>query len=87
VMDNRDGTLSIFATLIDHDSPVASPAGGTDASGADIQTLASLGRTLSFNDPQVPHAAAEGTPEDRNVELLIADPRASGGGGGRPGRG
>lgn len=74
VMDNRDGTLSIFATMAHADAPVGSVGAGTDVSSADVETLASLGRTLTFNDSQVSHTS-EGAPEDRNVELLIADPR------------
>jgi hypothetical protein len=66
IMDNRDGTLSLFGTLVDH-------AGGG---------LASLARTLSWNDPQ--RAGVEGSEgdaekrgarRDRNVELLLRDPR------------
>jgi metallophosphoesterase (TIGR03767 family) len=89
IMDNKDGTLSIFGAMADHDSPVASVGDGTDVSGADLETLASLGRTISFNDAQVGHTSAEGEAADRNVELLIADPRttAIGGGGGKPGLG
>ena len=77
VMDNKDGTLSIFGTLIDHDSPADAPDDGTDLSGAGIEDLASLGRELSFNDEQVGHADAEGNSNDRNVELVIGDPRGA----------
>jgi 3',5'-cyclic AMP phosphodiesterase CpdA len=88
VLDNGDGTLSIFATLTDHDSPVVSPGDGADAAAAGVETLASLGRTISFNDGQVGHEG-EGEAKDRNVELLLYDPRttAVGGGGGAPGLG
>jgi metallophosphoesterase (TIGR03767 family) len=76
IMDNCDSTLSIFATLLDHGGAAASPAPGTDASGFDSRTLASVGRTLSYNDPQYGFTkGAQGEPQDRNVELLIADPR------------
>ncbi|MEA2223099.1 MAG: hypothetical protein QOH83_1475 [Solirubrobacteraceae bacterium] len=76
VMDNRDGTLSIFGTLIDHGATLATPPPGTPAAGFDPETLAALGRELSYNDPQVGvEAGAEGRPEDRNVELLLPDPR------------
>ncbi len=77
VMDNDDGTLSIFGTMIDHDSPADAPDGGADLSGADVEELASLGREISFNDDQVSHADAEGAAEDRNVELLLRDPRGA----------
>ena len=76
VMDNRDGTLSIFGTLIDHGASLATPARGTPASGFDPGTLAALGRELAYNDPQAGvEAGAEGRPQDRNVELLLPDPR------------
>jgi metallophosphoesterase (TIGR03767 family) len=66
--DNRDGTLSIFTTIIDH-------AGPADYRG-DLSTtvsLASLSRELSVNDP---HANLDraGTARDRNTELLVGKP-------------
>jgi len=79
VMDNRDGTLSIFGTLIDHAAPLATPPPGTPAAGFAPETLAALGRELSYNDPQAGiEDGAEGRPEDRNVELLLPDPRSAG---------
>jgi hypothetical protein len=68
------------------------PAWGTAAGGFDAETLASIGRVLTYNDPQVgPGPGPQGQPTDRNVELLIRDPRRlppacpganTGGGGG-----
>jgi metallophosphoesterase (TIGR03767 family) len=76
VMDNRDGTLSIFGTLVDHGAPLAMPAPGTPAGGFGPATLAALGREFSYNDPQVGvEDGAEGRAQDRNVELLVSDPR------------
>jgi metallophosphoesterase (TIGR03767 family) len=76
VMDNRDGTLSIFGTLIDHGAALRTPPPGTPAIGFGTQTLASLAREFAFNDPQAGvEAGAEGRPRDRNVELLLPDPR------------
>jgi 3',5'-cyclic AMP phosphodiesterase CpdA len=81
LFDNRDGTLSIFGTVIDHAAPVPAPAGGTAATGLGINQLASIARTVGFNDNQsggdecAPNRCGEGSPADRNVELLIADPR------------
>ncbi|HEV2821095.1 MAG TPA: hypothetical protein VGW11_11360 [Solirubrobacteraceae bacterium] len=92
VMDNRDGTLSIFGTMLDHAGPITAP-GSSDASGFSEDQLVALGRTLAYNDPQVGPGAdgeagepgaqpgdaevgPEGTANDRNVELLIRDPRA-----------
>jgi metallophosphoesterase (TIGR03767 family) len=82
VMDNRDGTLSIFGTILDHASAVTAPPSGTSAAGLGPADLASIGRTLSYNDPQVgatkcSPACGEGTGDDRNVELLIRDPRTA----------
>ena len=76
LMDNRDGTLSIFGTLIDHGASVATPAPGTPAAGFGPDALAALAREFAYNDPQVGvEDGAEGRPQDRNVELLLADPR------------
>jgi metallophosphoesterase (TIGR03767 family) len=78
LFDNKDGTLSIFGTIIDHASSATAPAAGTDAAGMTEADLASVGRTLSANDPQGGIGTGEGDPDDRNVELLIADPRTPG---------
>jgi metallophosphoesterase (TIGR03767 family) len=76
VMDNRDGTLSIFGTLIDHGAPLATPPPGTAAAGLGGPALAALGREFAYNDPQAGvEDGAEGRSQDRNVELLVADPR------------
>ncbi len=81
LFDNRDGTLSIFGTIVDHVSPATAPAPGTAAAGLTVDDLASIGRTLSYNDHQTggrecePNPCGEGAAEDRNVELLIGDPR------------
>jgi hypothetical protein len=73
-MDNRDGTLSIFGTMLDHDSPSGAPGSGTVAD-AFPSTLASVGRTITWNDPDQKPDDADGERGDRNVELLIRDPR------------
>jgi 3',5'-cyclic AMP phosphodiesterase CpdA len=81
LFDNGDGTLSLFGTIVDHASEVTAPAPGTNASTLSPTDLASIGRTLSYNDRQTggracaPEPCGEGGPEDRNVELLVADPR------------
>jgi metallophosphoesterase (TIGR03767 family) len=81
VFDNRDGTLSLFGTIVDHDSEPTAPAPGTDAAGLTPTDLASIGRTLSYNDHQTggracaPNPCGEGEADDRNVELLLKDPR------------
>ena len=73
VMDNRDGTLSLFATILDHAAPIATPAPGTAAAGSTTTSSTSIGRVLAWNDPQndQPTPAAV----DRNMELLLLDPR------------
>ncbi|HEX8083964.1 MAG TPA: hypothetical protein VF529_06700 [Solirubrobacteraceae bacterium] len=93
VFDNRDGTLSLFGTVLDHGSPLATPPDTDDAAVSaafSTEVLAGLARTFSYNDPQASRAegdspGAEGTPEDRNVELLVPDPRRSRSGGGGSG--
>ncbi|HEY5815356.1 MAG TPA: hypothetical protein VIS95_03345 [Solirubrobacterales bacterium] len=75
VFDNNDGTLSIFGTILDHVGQSVAPPPGTAAAGMDLDDLASAGRTMSFNDFQVGAPDGEGEADDRNVELLIDDPR------------
>ena len=75
VFDNHDGTLSIFGTILDHVGQSVAPAPGTPAAGMDLNDLASAARTMSFNDLQSGAPQGEGEAKDRNVELLIDDPR------------
>jgi metallophosphoesterase (TIGR03767 family) len=75
VFDNHDGTLSIFGTILDHAGQSAAPAPGTSAAGMDLNDLASAARTMSFNDFQSGAPLGEGEAQDRNVELLVDDPR------------
>ncbi|MDQ4006772.1 MAG: TIGR03767 family metallophosphoesterase [Actinomycetota bacterium] len=69
IADNRDGTLSVFATMLDHDAPLS--YGGRLG---DPLSLASLGRELAVNDWQERDSGRRGEPVDRNVELLVANP-------------
>jgi metallophosphoesterase (TIGR03767 family) len=69
IVDNADGTLSIFATMVDHAGP-ASYGGRTDSPVA----LAGLARELSANDWQERGTHREGDTSGRNVELLVANP-------------
>jgi hypothetical protein len=80
-MDNRDGTLSLFGTMLDAAAPQAAPAPGS-ALGMSLPQLVSLSRSLSYNDPQRDGAEGSGGSasktggrRDRNVELLVRDPR------------
>lgn len=69
VVDNLDGTLSIFCTMVDHDAPIV------PGSDDDVLRLASISRELAANDFQAGFASSgPGKPEDRNVELLIRRP-------------
>lgn len=78
VMDNRDGTLSIFGTMLDIAAPVEPPPSGADAAQLSTEELASIARIVGYNDPQRPSGAGTGERTDRNVELLIDDPRTPG---------
>lgn len=82
ILDNRDGTLSIFGTILEQAAPIAPPAPGTAASAFTEAQLGSLGRILAANDPQRTIAGGgsnitdpRGKRKDRNVELLVRDPR------------
>jgi hypothetical protein len=76
VMDNRDGTLSIFGTLTDPGGPLAVPPHGTPATGFGNDELVAISKAAAFNDPQQGDGTGEGAPADQNVELLVVDPRA-----------
>ena len=66
--DNRDGTLSLFTTLIESAAPYeASYSAGDQAS------LGSLYREFSANDLNY-SASHAGHPLDHNTELLLVDP-------------
>ncbi|GAB2513221.1 TIGR03767 family metallophosphoesterase [Microbacterium petrolearium] len=67
--DNRDGTLSLFTTLIESDAPARVEYDDFTPAG-----LASIYRELAFNDLNA-RATAIGEPHDRNAELLLVDPR------------
>lgn len=68
VTNNKDGTLSIFCTMIDHAAPVT-------PSGADpVMRLASISRELAANDYQEDIVGGRGRVEDRNVELVVKSP-------------
>ncbi|MDX6198414.1 MAG: hypothetical protein QOJ79_1565 [Actinomycetota bacterium] len=74
LIDNRDGTLSIFGTVVDAAAPL-SYAGRVD----NTLSLASLARELAANDWQERSDVRRGKVEDRNVELLVKAPFAQGG--------
>ena len=76
VMDNLDGTLSIFGTVLDAASDSQAPA-PTVRQAFNEEMLASIGREFAYNDPQAGHGSGEGTAADQNVELLVEDPRTA----------
>ncbi|MFD8752767.1 TIGR03767 family metallophosphoesterase [Kitasatospora sp. NPDC059577] len=69
VVDNGDGTLSLFTTLIESSAPY-----GTDFGSTSDANLAALYRELSYNDPNGRPTALLGAGEDHNTELLVAKP-------------
>ena len=75
VVDNLDGTLSVFGTIVDHAGPAS--RGGSLSSPL---ALASLSRELSANDWQDRTDVRRGGVEDRNVELIVRAPFVSQGG-------
>jgi hypothetical protein len=68
LVDNRDGTLSIFTTVVDHASD---PEPG---SAGDVFSLASRSRELASNDWAETPLMRRGSPLDRNTELLLRAP-------------
>jgi metallophosphoesterase (TIGR03767 family) len=68
VADNRDGTLSIFATMVDHAAPPSYTGGDGPIA------LAALARELAANDWQERDVNRRGSRKDRNVELLVRAP-------------
>ncbi len=69
VTDNKDGTVSIFTTMLDHGAPLRP---GSTPEGP--MKLAALGRLLAMNDWQERDRKRRGTTASRNAELLVAAP-------------
>ncbi len=78
ITDNLDGTLSVFATLVDADAPLTVSPAASYAAPASVAGLAALGRELGANDwqnqPADLNAGRRGPVEARNVELLVKAP-------------
>lgn len=68
IVDNRDGTLSLFTMVVDHAGP---PQPGSSGSYLD---LASQSRELAANDWAENPMMRRGSPLDRNTELLLPAP-------------
>ncbi len=71
LMDNTEGTLSVFTTMLDHRAPVAPPPPGP-ATRLGPAELASISRTVAWERRG---GRATSTRTMRNVELVLDDPR------------
>ena len=60
----------------DHSAATETPPPDTPAQSIDLNGMASLNREFAYNDPQKGGGTGEGGQQDRNVELLVPDPRA-----------
>jgi hypothetical protein len=69
ISDNKDGTLSIFTTMVDHGAPLT-----WDGDLTDPLQLAALGRELALNDWQERDSHRGGNRSDRNTELILKAP-------------
>lgn len=69
IVDNRDGTLSLFTLTVDHAAPAEVTRGDLSP-----RNLASISRELAANPWFWNAATLLGTPEDRNTELVIKAP-------------
>jgi metallophosphoesterase (TIGR03767 family) len=91
IVDNRDGTLSVFATIVDADAPLTVSSSASYASPSSARSLAALGRELGANDwqnrPADLNGGRRGPREARNVELLVKAPFDLGAGRGPRGVG
>jgi Calcineurin-like phosphoesterase len=78
LMDNGDGTLSIFGTVLDTAAPIGVPASGTPAGAMSDAQLGSISRLLGANVRGASAAATVtggGPLPAGNVELILPDPR------------
>ena len=76
LLDNGDGTLSVFTTMVDHAAPAAAPAPGAplDAAG-----LAAISRTVAWSRRPLRRGRRATAPASmRNAELVLRDPRRRG---------
>ncbi|WP_243057291.1 TIGR03767 family metallophosphoesterase [Nocardioides sp. SR21] len=69
VADNKDGTISIFTTLLDHSG------GDFEGDLEDPVQLAALSRDLSANDWQEQGKDRRGAKDARNTELVLKAPK------------
>jgi len=90
LFNNRDGTLSLFGTIIDHAGPANPGSAPLDTHGVasrrEVLRIASISRELACNDPNSNsgeggpcasgkrRSTSEGRNRDRNVELIVRNP-------------
>lgn len=72
LVDNADGTHSLFGVVLDHDAPLVA-----DPDDRSLAGLVAISRELSANDPQG-HSAAFTDPGVFNVELVRPAPHVKG---------
>ncbi|WP_146065575.1 hypothetical protein [Arthrobacter pityocampae] len=70
LVDNRDGSLSIIATLVDHSFAADVRRDGSHTP----QSLAALSLELAANRPGLEAERVMGSSRDQNVELLVTAP-------------
>ncbi len=76
IVDNGDGTISIFSTVYDTAAPL-NPGDAEDPTpddGVNERLLASVARQVGMRDPQRNAQAAGLAASDRNAELLLIAP-------------
>jgi metallophosphoesterase (TIGR03767 family) len=76
VVDNGDGTISVFSTVYDLDAPI-NPRDADDPTpgdGVNEEELAAVARGVAAQDPQRDPEAGGLAVSDRNAELLLRAP-------------
>jgi metallophosphoesterase (TIGR03767 family) len=76
VVDDEDGTISVFSTVYDLDAPI-NPRDADDPTpgdGVNEEELAAVARGLAAHDPQRDPEAGGLAVSDRNAELLLRAP-------------
>jgi len=76
VVDNSDGTVSLFSTVYDLDAAIDPRDAGDPTSGDGVNEaqLASVARVVAAEDPQRDPNAGGLAASDRNAELLLTAP-------------
>ncbi|MBA2342186.1 MAG: metallophosphoesterase [Thermoleophilaceae bacterium] len=80
ILDNRDKTLSIYGINVNHAGRIKPPPPTFPTFRFKGKQVAALARLIAANDPQRSSVKArvppgEGKRRDRNVELILLDPR------------